>query len=175
MFYQTNPSNFDLQNQFHLSETTPLCILLQKTLNNEAGFLSHFTSNLLNNHFFSTDKSFSENSPLSLPKNVTDFLRLMFLMNMFQKHIYILQTQHWCISFFDKSMKTFNTARMISQMLPFSKTALATVKHFDGETSERSHHFFVCACTNAIGKRQKALHKRKVCVLGSAEKLTGRN
>lgn len=99
--------------------------------------------------FFSTDKSFSENSsfPLSLPKNVTDFFRL-FLMNMFQKHIHILQTQHWCNSYFDKNMKILNKTRMISWTLPFSKMALLTAKHFDGKISERSHDFFLFVHTD---------------------------
>lgn len=76
---------FEKKKKIHLGETISLCIFLQKNINNEAGFCLYFTSNLLNNHFFLTDKSYIENSsfPLSLPKNVTDFFSLMFLMRMF--------------------------------------------------------------------------------------------
>lgn len=75
--------------------------------------------------------------------------------------------------YFDKSIRIFNKARIISQTLPFNKIALLTVKHFDGRISERSNDFFLCECTHARGKRQKALYKK--CVLGSTEKLTGTN
>lgn len=53
---------------------------------------------------------------------------------------------------------------MISQTLPFNKIALLTAKHFDGEISKRSNDFFVCGCTHARAKRQKAFYiKKSVC------------
>lgn len=62
---------------------------------------------------------------------------------------------------------------MISQILPFSKIAFLTAKNFDGKVSERCNDFFVYVCTHARGKRQTALYKRKMPMLGSTEKLTG--
>lgn len=64
---------------------------------------------------------------------------------------------------------------MISQTLPFNKIALLTAKHFDGEISKRSNDFFVCGCTHARAKRQKAFYMKKSCVLSSTEMLTGTN
>lgn len=97
-------------------------------------------------------------------KNVTDFFRSVLLTSMFQRHFHNLQTQHWCISYFDKNIKISSQVRKISHALSFSKIVPLIAKHFDGEISERSNDLPVCGFTNARGKRPKALYKKKrVC------------
>lgn len=131
---------------------TPLCILIQKNLNNESELLLYFASYLLNNLLF----PFSEKIPmkaLPFPKSDTKksfFFTFMFLINMFHIHIHILPTEQWCISYFYKNTKNFN--RLISQT--HSLKLILTANDFDGKILERSNGDFLCLWVHTRKRRK---------------------